>query len=103
MLFTACVFYHQVHGSWLSFGLLFLTPELSMLGYLVNKKAGAACYNLVHTYTAPLTLLSILWLWGLSFASWICLIWCAHVGFDRLLGYGLKYESGFKDTHLQRV
>ncbi|MDU3890869.1 MAG: DUF4260 family protein [Serratia liquefaciens] len=28
------------------------------------------------------------------------LIWGAHIGFDRALGYGLKYASGFADTHL---
>ena len=38
-----------------------------------------------------------------STATQIALIWLAHIGVDRLLGYGLKYPTGFKDTHLQRV
>jgi hypothetical protein len=33
----------------------------------------------------------------------VTLIWIAHIGVDRALGYGLKYPSSFKDTHLQRV
>ncbi|MCS4316879.1 hypothetical protein M2407_001178 [Serratia sp. BIGb0234] len=44
---------------------------------------------------------------GLVFAGtqqphWLmaALIWGAHIGFDRALGYGLKYASGFADTHL---
>jgi hypothetical protein len=30
-------------------------------------------------------------------------IWLAHIGGDRLLGYGLKYLTAFKDTPLDRV
>ncbi|MEF9606012.1 DUF4260 family protein, partial [Paracoccus sp. PXZ] len=30
-------------------------------------------------------------------------LWLAHVGFDRVLGYGLKLPSGFRDTHLGRI
>jgi hypothetical protein len=26
-----------------------------------------------------------------------------HIGMDRALGFGLKYETDFKDTHLGRV
>jgi Domain of unknown function (DUF4260) len=103
VLLAAGVFYHQLHASWLWFAVLFLTPDLFMLGYLTNKKVGAAVYNLGHTYTVPLLLLSVLWLlWQASYV-WISLIWLAHLGFDRMLGYGLKYETAFKDTHFQRV
>ncbi|KKB35215.1 hypothetical protein QY97_01956 [Bacillus thermotolerans] len=31
------------------------------------------------------------------------LIWSAHIGMDRAIGYGLKYSTHFKDTHLNRV
>jgi hypothetical protein len=103
VLLAACIFYQQSHGSWLWFGLLLLTPDFSMLGYLANKKLGAAFYNLIHTYTCPLVLLSILWLAGQSSFAWLGLIWLAHIGMDRMMGYGLKYETAFKDTHLQRV
>lgn len=40
------------------FALTFLTPDLFMLGYLINKEIGAALYNLVHTVTAPATVLA---------------------------------------------
>ena len=39
------------------------------------------------------------WSWWIGFS----LIWLAHIGFDRTLGYGLKCPTAFKDTHLQRV
>jgi hypothetical protein len=103
VLLAACILYHQSHASWLWFAVLFLAPDFFMLGYLANKKAGAAVYNLGHTYTLPLLLLFVLWVSGQTAHGWLGLIWLAHIGFDRMLGYGLKYETAFKDTHFQRV
>ena len=103
VLLASCILYRQSHGRWLWFGLLFFTPDLSILGYLANTKLGAACYNLLHTYSVPLLAISVLFLSGQTSYLWLMLIWLAHIGFDRLLGYGLKYETAFKDTHLQRV
>jgi hypothetical protein len=82
---------------------LFLTPDLFMLGYLAGNKVGAFGYNVAHTYTAPVLAWSALWFSGETSGYWLVLIWVAHIGWDRLLGYGLKYETAFKDTHLQRV
>jgi hypothetical protein len=95
--------YQHHHFSWLLFAILFLTPDLFMLGYLVNTRLGAATYNLAHTLTFPLALLltGYLFHWQLSLA--IALIWTAHIALDRLLGFGLKYPTFFKDTHLQHV
>jgi Domain of unknown function (DUF4260) len=87
-------------GTWWLFLLLLLTPDVSMLGYLVNARLGAAIYNLIHSYPLPAIALAIgLWLNipGLAFAGVLVL---AHIGWDRMLGYGLKLPSGFKDTHL---
>lgn len=74
-----------------------------MLGYLINVRVGAALYNLVHTEVGPLLLGAVAvsenWHNTLLFA----IIWMAHIGLDRMLGYGLKYPTFFKDTHLQRV
>jgi hypothetical protein len=96
-----CLFaYHWSHGSWLLFALLFLVPDLSMLGYAASVRVGAIAYNAVHTYIVPLALA------GYSLASnrlaifSLSLIWIAHIGLDRMLGFGLKYPTRFKDTHL---
>ena len=90
-------------GSWLLFALLFLVPDLFMLGYLRNPRVGALVYNLGHTYIAPFILL-VGWLMVSTPAVlWVTCIWTAHIGFDRALGYGLKDTSGFKNTHLQRI
>ena len=85
--------------SWWVFALLFLMPDLTMLGYLRTPQIGALTYNLGHTYAAP----AVLALAGLALgplAYGLAAIWTAHIGFDRLLGYGLKRETGFEQTHL---
>jgi hypothetical protein len=95
--------YHRLHGGWGWFALLFLTPDVFMLGYLASQRVGAALYNLVHTLTAPSVLIAVGLLTRHPKPVAFALIWSAHIGFDRLLGYGLKYPTRFKDTHLQRV
>jgi hypothetical protein len=88
---------------WWLFAVLFLMPDIFMLGYLKDVKLGAAAYNLVHTLVSPMLLL----LAALLLPSPVCvpyaLIWFSHIGLDRMLGYGLKYPTVFKDTHLQHV
>jgi hypothetical protein len=86
--------------SWPLFALLFLAPDLSMLAYLAGPRAGAISYNLAHTYAVPLLLTLAAFAGGASAAAAGGLIWTAHIGFDRMLGYGLKYSTGFGDTHL---
>ncbi len=103
VLIGACFLYRALHGSWLMFAVLFLSPDLFMLGYLFGSRAGAWTYNLVHTYTGPLALGLVAYFAPTPLLFAICLIWAAHIGFDRFLGYGLKYETGFKDTHLGKV
>ena len=103
-LFALSVLLYWVNGgSWLLFGVLLLAPDLSMLGYLAGPKVGAAIYNAFHTYAMPAVVGAL----GMIFASplmvAVALIWFAHIGMDRILGYGLKYPTSFKDTHLERV
>jgi hypothetical protein len=95
--------YHHLNASWLLFAILFLTPDLFMLGYLINPLIGAATYNLAHTLTLPFVLLLTGYIEHWSLTTAIALIWTAHIAFDRLLGYGLKYPTFFKDTHLQHI
>jgi len=96
-------FYRAGHFSWGRFALLFLAPDLFMLGYLVNVKWGAASYNLVHTLSGSILLLLASYLAPAPQLAPFALVWLAHIGFDRMLGYGLKYPTQFKDTHLQHV
>ncbi|MGB8324969.1 MAG: DUF4260 domain-containing protein, partial [Candidatus Acidiferrum sp.] len=88
---------------WGFFLLLFLWPDLSMLGYLLSVRVGSTLYNLVHTYVFPLALVAIAMATQRPQLLPLALIWISHIGFDRALGFGLKYPTFFKDTHLQRV
>jgi Domain of unknown function (DUF4260) len=81
---------------------LFLTPDLAMLGYLVNPKVGAISYNLAHFQLLAIGLAAFGLIVHLPTATFIGLIWLAHIEFDRTLGYGLK-NSSFNDTHLGRI
>lgn len=98
---TALYFVNGYSG--LLFALLLFAPDMFMIGYLRGNAIGARVYNAAHTYAVPLLLLSAGWLFSVQALLMIGLIWTAHIGFDRMMGYGLKYESGFKDTHLQRL
>jgi Domain of unknown function (DUF4260) len=100
---AAIALYGHAGFSWLLFALLFFSPDLSMLAYLAGPRAGALVYNLVHTYALALPLALIGFGFGSAVASALGLILVAHIGFDRLLGYGLKYGSAFGDTHLGRI
>jgi hypothetical protein len=102
VLAGALALYSDAGYGWLLLVLLALAPDLSMLGYLAGPSAGALAYDLVHTYVGPGALAVIGVLAGSDLAVQVALIWLAHIGADRLLGYGLKYPTGFKDTHLQR-
>jgi hypothetical protein len=100
-VFIASLFaYQSNHGSWLLFALLFLVPDISMIGYAFNARVGAITYNAVHTYIFPLALGGYALYAGQHLPLMLALIWAAHIGFDRMLGFGLKYPSRFKDTHL---
>jgi hypothetical protein len=103
VLAAASVEYGRQGYPWGRFFLLFLAPDLLMIGYLWGAKVGAAVYNAGHTYAAPLSLWLVAFFGHLPFLLPLALIWAAHIGFDRLLGYGLKYGTGFKDTHLVKV
>ena len=85
------------------FALLLLAPDVAMGGYLAGPSIGAAAYNAFHSYPLPAALGLAGFLAGEQLAVSVALVWFAHIGMDRLMGYGLKYPTGFKNTHLQRV
>ncbi|MGG3452820.1 DUF4260 family protein [Paenibacillus timonensis] len=96
--------YIQLHFPIWLFAVLLFVPDLTMLGYAMNKKIGAMVYNFGHTFIFPLLLAS-----GSLYLSNDNLllgsvIWIAHICMDRAIGAGLKYpDSSFRDTHLQKI
>ena len=103
MAIAAVSLYFYEGFAWWLLLLLALAPDLAMLGYLAGARAGAVAYDVVHTYVLPVLLATAGVIWDSDTALALALIWLTHIGVDRAVGYGLKYPSGFKDTHLQRV
>jgi hypothetical protein len=95
--------YGWLGGNWWLFALLLLAPDLAMVGYLRSKELGAVIYNTFHIYLWPALMIAIGMLTGNLLLVQLGLIWLAHIGMDRMMGYGLKYPTEFKDTHFNRV
>ena len=103
-LFVGMTLHYGVWGgSWWIYAALFFVPDLSFLAYLAGPRAGAAFYNATHTYMLPLILSFVGFGMALPLTLSISMIWMAHIGIDRALGFGLKYDAGFGFTHLGRI
>jgi hypothetical protein len=95
--------YYIWDGSWWVYALLFFVPDVSFAGYLGGPGIGALVYNTAHSYLAPVALMTFGFATASPLVLSIAMIWLAHIGFDRALGYGLKYAAGFTFTHLGRI
>lgn len=102
VLIVSLLLYARLGQGWLLFALLFLVPDVSMVGYLKSPRLGAWTYNTAHSYVGPVGLVVAGVLTGHPLLITFALIWTAHIGFDRAMGYGLKLGS-FKETHLGRI
>ena len=90
-------------GSWWIYAILFLVPDLSFAAHLAGPRFGAIVYNAAHSYLAPMALMVTGFASNEPLILSISMIWLAHIGIDRALGYGLKYSTGFGFTHLGRI
>jgi hypothetical protein len=103
-LFLAAVALYVHSGAgWKLFAILILVPDLSMVFFLGGPRIGAMAYNAAHSTLGPIALAAASFFISQPLLMPIALIWAAHVGIDRALGYGLKYPSAFGDTHLGRI
>jgi hypothetical protein len=102
-LVAGCIAYQRLYPHhWGMFALLFLAPDISLLGYLrPANKASAVFYNLVHSYVLALGLGLVAWERGGVLGVQLALILLSHISFDRCLGYGLKFPESFRYTHIQ--
>lgn len=103
-LLGASIFLYARYGrGWVLFALLILAPDLSMIGYAGGPFAGAVTYNVFHTTVLPIVLAVFGIASGSTVLLSVALVWLAHIGMDRSLGYGLKRTTGFHETHLGRI
>lgn len=93
-------FYFAQDMSWKLYLLFILAPDLAMIAYLLGKRIGTLAYNLAHTYSVPCLKTAFGFVFSNDLMTAIGLIWISHIGFDRMVGYGLKYSHSFKATHL---
>ncbi|WP_210272119.1 DUF4260 domain-containing protein [Microvirga subterranea] len=103
LLAAATVGFHLTSLSWWLYGVLFFVPDVSFAAYGAGPRVGAVVYNALHSTIGPALLAGTGLLLGDARLLGVAAIWAAHIGFDRMLGYGLKYASGFSDTHLGRI
>jgi hypothetical protein len=88
---------------WWLVPLLLFVPDVFMIGYAKSRRTGALMYNFAHSYPAPAALGAFALAAGRPLWQGVAVVWFAHIGMDRALGYGLKYETDFKDTHLGHI
>jgi uncharacterized protein DUF4260 len=103
VLAGSLVLYFDRGYGWLALVVLLLAPDLAAIGYAAGPRVGAVAYDVAHTEAVPIALGVTGVLATQEKLVQLALIWLAHIGADRLLGYGLKYPTAFRDTHLQRV
>lgn len=103
MFLFAAFLFSKLSFAWWWFPALILTPDISMLGYVAGNRVGAITYNFFHHKAVAL----IVYITGLYIGNEVLqlagLILFAHSSMDRFFGYGLKYFSGFSDTHLGKI
>lgn len=103
MFVFGIVLFSETNYAWWLFPLLLLTPDIGMLGYLINKRMGAFTYNLLHHKAIALAVLVLGYFLALNTVILAGIILFSHAAMDRIFGYGLKYPTGFKHTHLGTI
>lgn len=100
LLVAALILFNSTHQHWWWVPVLLFLPDIFMVGYIRSTRTGALLYNLGHSYFLPALLAYCAWQNDRPFLLAFGLVWLAHIGMDRFLGYGLKYDDNFKHTHL---
>jgi positive regulator of sigma E activity len=91
---------YNLHLSFWLWAILFFSPDIGMLGYVVNTKIGAVSYNLFHHKGIAIALAVVGYYLQNDLMIAISILLFSHASFDRIMGYGLKYQDSFKNTHL---
>ena len=100
LLMGALIAYSTTHQHWWLVPVVVLLPDLAMTGYVAGTRIGALLYNLAHVTPVPALVIGLGWWEHRPLVLGLGLVWLAHIGLDRLMGYGLKYDDHFQHTHL---
>ena len=103
-LFALALFlFSQLEYGWGIYALLFLAPDLSMIGYLISPRLGAWTYNLIHHKGLAVALYVCGYLLSIPWLMFAGVVLLGHSSLDRVFGYGLKHEDAFQNTHLGKI
>jgi hypothetical protein len=91
---------YLLKADWWCYILILIAPDISMVGYLGGNKTGAVAYNLFHHKGIAIALFAIGLAASNNLLQIIGIILFGHSSLDRVFGYGLKLNEGFKYTHL---
>lgn len=104
MMFSFSIYLFSITDfAWWLYLVLILTPDIGMIGYLLNTKVGAFSYNLFHHKGVAIVLLLVGWQLAIPWVALSGIILFGHSSLDRVFGYGLKYSDDFKHTHLGAI
>ena len=97
------ILYRSLGGAWLWLLPLLVLPDISLVGLLAGKRIGAILYNTFHTYVTPLAVLGIAYLLQQPWLILGSVVWVAHVGMDRALGYELRPTTNDPEIRVRQV
>ncbi len=97
------ILFTQLPYAWWWFPALILLPDVSMIGYAINPRIGAYCYNLIHHKGLAIVIGLVGLLYHIPLLLLVGVILYGHASMDRIMGYGLKYSDSFKHTHLGAI
>ncbi len=103
ILGIAGLYFQSLHFSWWLWPILFLSPDISFLGYGINTTVGAIVYNIFHHKGIAMLMILLGLVSNQQAFLIIGIVLFGHSSMDRFFGYGLKYSEGFKYTHLGKI
>lgn len=87
-------------GLWWVWFLVLVVFEISVVVYLVGLWIGVFVYNLMYFYVV----LFLLMIFGVGFGVMLLIVvgglWLVYIGILCVMGFGLKYLSGYCDIYL---
>ncbi len=102
-IFTVIFFPFATNLPWYFYAGLFFTPDIAFIGYAINPKIGAWCYNLLHHQGIWMVVALAGFSFGIEWLLGLGIVYVGHSAFDRVLGYGLKFKDSFNNTHLGKI
>ena len=103
MLLLSLLLLWNSHAPWFWYLLLLIGPDIGIVGYWLGNKIGAAMYNLFHHKAIAILFFMVGIYLNIEWVQLIGIVLFGNSSMDRAFGYGLKYNKGFRFTHLGAI